>query len=118
MGDDSSCMMTTDSLVNVDWSSLPVPEDDGGADHLVDYILPPKSLPSTDGRPVTLATLTGKTVLYIYPRTGQPGKSNPDGWDAIPGTRIKVHVVIQAQEDVLLSHAHFEIMQRSFTISA
>jgi peroxiredoxin (alkyl hydroperoxide reductase subunit C) len=111
-------MMTTDSLVNVDWSSLPVPEDDGGADHLVNTTLPPISLPSTDGPTVTLSTLTGKTVLYIYPRTGQPGKSNPDGWDAIPGTRINVYVLIQAQEAALLSHAHFEIMQRSFTISA
>jgi hypothetical protein len=88
MGDDSSTMMTTDSLMNVDWSSLPVPEDDGEADHLVDSTLPPISLLSTDRRMVTLSTLTGKTVLYIYPRTGQPGKSTPDGWDAIPGISI------------------------------
>ena len=26
-------------------------------------------------------------MLYIYPRTGRPGVSLPDGWDAIPGAR-------------------------------
>src|SRR4029079_9330983 len=31
--------------------------------------------------------LTGRTVVYVYPRTGQPGVPAPDGWDAIPGAR-------------------------------
>jgi peroxiredoxin len=26
-------------------------------------------------------------VLYIYPRTGQPGQPDPTGWDSIPGAR-------------------------------
>jgi peroxiredoxin len=31
--------------------------------------------------------LPGRTVLYIYPRTGRPGEPTPDGWEAIPGAR-------------------------------
>jgi peroxiredoxin len=26
-------------------------------------------------------------VVYVYPRTGTPGKASPHGWDAIPGAR-------------------------------
>jgi peroxiredoxin len=26
-------------------------------------------------------------VVYVYPRTGTPGESPPDGWDDIPGAR-------------------------------
>jgi peroxiredoxin len=26
-------------------------------------------------------------VLYVYPRTGEPGAALPDGWDEIPGAR-------------------------------
>ena len=26
-------------------------------------------------------------VLYVYPRTGRPGRPLPSGWDAIPGAR-------------------------------
>jgi hypothetical protein len=71
--------------MKVDWSSLPAPQDDGEADHLLNSNIPLVSLPSTDGKSVNLSTLPGNTVLYIYPRTGQPGKSNPEGWDMIPG---------------------------------
>lgn len=76
---------TNDSLMNVDWSSLPIPEDDGQADHLLNSTIPSISLLSTDDKSIALSQLPGKTVVYIYPRTGQPGKSNPDGWDMIPG---------------------------------
>ena len=34
-----------------------------------------------------MAKLAGRTVIYIYPRTGVPGVDPPDGWDAIPGAR-------------------------------
>jgi peroxiredoxin len=44
-------------------------------------------LPATDGSEVDLAALAGRTVVYIYPRTGRPGQPPPDGWDAIPGAR-------------------------------
>jgi peroxiredoxin (alkyl hydroperoxide reductase subunit C) len=94
MTENSSSMMTTENLMNVDWSSLPVPEDDGAADHLINSTVPSVSLPSTDNQSIALSSLTGKTVIYIYPRTGQPGQSNPDGWDAIPGLRPIVSLLI------------------------
>jgi peroxiredoxin len=49
--------------------------------------LPELALPATDGARVNLAALKGRTVVYIYPRTGVPGIDPPDGWDMIPGAR-------------------------------
>lgn len=67
---------------------LPVPEDDGAAAHLTGAAFPAVSLPSTGGGLVDLSALgSGRSVIYAYPRTGEPGKSSPDGWDAIPGAR-------------------------------
>lgn len=66
---------------------LPVPEDDGGARHLPGRPLPDLALPATDGGPVNLANLSGRSVVYLYPRTGEPGKPVPPEWDAIPGAR-------------------------------
>ncbi len=66
---------------------LPVPEDDGAARHLVGMRLPSLSLTATDGSEVDLARLVGRTVIYVYPRTGRPGVALPQGWDAIPGAR-------------------------------
>jgi peroxiredoxin len=68
-------------------AGLPVPQDDGAARHLAGMRLPAIVLPATDGGEVDLARLAGRTVVYIYPRTGQPGVALPDGWDAIPGAR-------------------------------
>jgi peroxiredoxin len=74
-----------------DWTtlpdSLPVPQDDGAARHLAGLKLPSLGLAATDGSRVDLSKLPGRTVVYIYPRTGQPGQPNLDGWDAIPGAR-------------------------------
>jgi len=67
--------------------NLPVPDDDGAASHLAGVRMPMITLRSTDGTPVDLARLAGRTVVYIYPRTGRPGVALPDGWDAIPGAR-------------------------------
>ena len=67
--------------------SLPAPPDDGAARHLTGATLPDLALPATDGATVNLARLKGRTVVYIYPRTGRPGQPLPDGWDAIPGAR-------------------------------
>jgi peroxiredoxin len=36
---------------------------------------------------VDLASLSGRTVVFAYPRTGRPGEANPEGWDLIPGAR-------------------------------
>jgi peroxiredoxin len=66
---------------------LPAPQDDGAARHLMGAKLPDFALPATDGSSVHLARLTGRTIVYIYPRTGRPGQATPTGWDAIPGAR-------------------------------
>jgi peroxiredoxin len=68
-------------------ADLPAPEDDGAARHLTGLKLPTLALTATDGSEVDLSALTGRTVVYAYPRTGRPGQDPPDGWDAIPGAR-------------------------------
>ena len=80
--------MTENSLLNVDWSKIPAPVDDGAARHLAGSIVPPVALAATDGQNVTLAQLKGRIVVFAYPRTGAPGKSSlVDDWDMIPGAR-------------------------------
>src|SRR3974390_34344 len=66
---------------------LPVPQNDGGAAHLTGAKLPALALPATDGSQVDLARLAGRTIVYVYPRTGRPGVAMPEGWDAFPGAR-------------------------------
>jgi peroxiredoxin len=74
-----------------DWTTLPddlpVPQDDGAARHLAGSKLPSLALAATDGSQVDLAKLAGRTLVYVYPRTGRPGQPNIEGWDAIPGAR-------------------------------
>jgi peroxiredoxin len=68
-------------------ADLPVPEDDGAADHLLGTMLPQLTLDSSQG-PVSLRELGQELlVLYVYPRTGRPGRPMPPGWDDIPGAR-------------------------------
>ena len=66
---------------------LPVPTDDGAADHLPGILIPSVSLSSTSGETVDLSALPGRTVVYCYPMTGRPGSDLPSGWDEIPGAR-------------------------------
>jgi peroxiredoxin len=66
---------------------IPIPQDDGAARHLAGMKLPDLVLAATSGPAVNLARLTGRTVVYIYPRTGVPGVDPPAGWDQIPGAR-------------------------------
>lgn len=66
---------------------IPAPQDDGATRHLTGKRLPPLALAATDGSQVDLSKLSGRTVVYVYPRTGVPGQPLPDGWDAIPGAR-------------------------------
>jgi peroxiredoxin len=71
-------------------ADLPVPTDDGAADHLPGLTLPPIALASTGGGTVSLDALgrdRPRTILYVYPMTGRPGVDLPDGWDSIPGAR-------------------------------
>lgn len=75
------------SVYTPDWDTLPVPADDCVALHLIGTKLSAAPLPATDGRVVDLSNLAGRSVIYTYPRTGQPGSANPDGWDGIPGAR-------------------------------
>jgi peroxiredoxin len=69
-------------------ADLPVPQDDGAARHLAGALVADVALPATDGSLISLARLTGRTVVYAYPRTGEPGRPSlaPD-WDMIPGAR-------------------------------
>jgi peroxiredoxin len=80
--------MNQKDLLAVDWSKIPAPQDDGAARHLVGMTLPPVGLRATNDTVVTLAELPGRTVVFGYPRTGEPGKIAPvDDWDMIPGAR-------------------------------
>ena len=66
---------------------LPVPVDDGAADHLPGMRIPDVVLPSSVGD-VALADLAAERfVLYVYPQTGPPDKPVPTGWDEVPGAR-------------------------------
>lgn len=75
------------SIAPPDWSSLPVPQDDGAARHLPGICIPSIPLAATDGTTVDLSRLAARTVVYAYPRTGRPDEPNPEGWDLIPGAR-------------------------------
>jgi peroxiredoxin len=77
--------MSTDRLALP--PDLPAPTDDGAADHLPGLRLPDLALPSTSGGEVLLSGLDARTILYLYPRTGEPDRPVPDGWDLIPGAR-------------------------------
>ncbi|MGQ0686615.1 peroxiredoxin [Bradyrhizobium sp.] len=80
--------MAQSNLLEVDWSQIPAPSDDGGAAHLAGMKIPPVSLRATDDTVVDLSQLAGRTVVFAYPRTGEPGKiSLVDDWDMIPGAR-------------------------------
>src|SRR6266851_68701 len=80
--------MAQSNLLDVDWSKIPAPSDDGAAAHLVGMTIPPVSLMATDDTSVMLSALPGRTVVFAYPRTGEPGKpSLVDDWDMIPGAR-------------------------------
>jgi peroxiredoxin len=64
-------------------AGLPVPEDDGAADHLPAAYLPDLVLPSSQG----VVNVRDYEVLYVYPRAGRPGRPLLPGWDQIPGAR-------------------------------
>lgn len=69
-------------------SDLPVPIDDGAADHLLGMHLPAIELPATTGETVDVAAVGDPwAVLYVYPMTGRPDQELPAGWEMIPGAR-------------------------------
>ncbi len=82
--------MRTDDLLSLP-SDLPIPVDDGAADHLRGMAVPPIVLPATDGTTVRLdGSDAPRTIVFAYPRTGRPDQDLPggvDAWNAIPGAR-------------------------------
>jgi peroxiredoxin len=62
---------------------LPVPEDDGGADHLPGLELPDLVLDSSRG-PVNVRDFD---VVYVYPRSGRPDQPLLPNWNETPGAR-------------------------------
>src|SRR5258708_4553189 len=83
-----NCKMNQRNLLEIDWSKIPAPTDDGGGAIFVGMPVPPVSLTATDDTSVTLSTLKGRSVVFAYPRTGEPGKiALVDDWDMIPGAR-------------------------------
>lgn len=63
--------------------NLPVPEDDGGADHLVGLELPDLTLASSSND----VNVRDFDVIYVYPRSGRPDRPLLPGWDETPGAR-------------------------------
>lgn len=54
--------------------------------HLTEGLrLPDIELQSSHGGQISLARLSGRNVVYIYPWTGRPGLPDPPDWDHIPG---------------------------------
>ena len=68
-------------------ANLPIPQDDGAANHLPGMRLPRLSLCATTGKELNLGEIKGRLVIYCYPMTGQPNVALPEGWDQIPGAR-------------------------------
>lgn len=67
--------------------NLPTPIDDGACDHLWGMEIPSLSLLATSDQYVDISRLNGRSVIYCYPRTGEPDKDPPPGWNEIPGAR-------------------------------
>jgi peroxiredoxin len=68
-------------------ANLPVPEDDGAADHLEGADVPSLRLETTRGELDLAEAAEELLVLYVYPRTGRPGVEPPPRWDETPGAR-------------------------------
>jgi peroxiredoxin len=64
-------------------ANLPVPADDGAAEHLVGRELPDLRLESSAGT----VNVRDFAVIYVYPRSGKPGVPSLPGWDETPGAR-------------------------------
>jgi peroxiredoxin len=68
-------------------AGLPVPVDDGAADHLLGREVPSLVLESSQGAVDPAELCAERGVLYVYPRTGKPGVASLPGWDEFPGAR-------------------------------
>jgi peroxiredoxin len=69
-------------------NDLPIPADDGACKHLHGMHFPSITLPATDGNAIDIAALPGLSVIFAYPRTGQPGiPPLISNWNEVPGAR-------------------------------
>ena len=66
---------------------LPVPEDDGAADHLLNAVVPAIGTKGDNRGDSAAGRAARRTILFCYPRTGRPDEPLLPGWDAIPGAR-------------------------------
>lgn len=67
---------------------LPIPKDDGACAHLERMPVPQIKINSTGNRSVDLSIESKTpTVIFFYPRTGEPGNPAPADWDLVPGAR-------------------------------
>ncbi|MGA7128988.1 MAG: peroxiredoxin [Chthoniobacterales bacterium] len=67
--------------------NLPVPQDDGACGHLAGLKMPQVALLTTAGSTIDFSSLTGRSVIFCYPKTGLPGKEPSAVWNEIPGAR-------------------------------
>lgn len=66
--------------------NLPIPEQDGACEHLLNMEIPLISLPTGNGNLLKLnRTDTFRLVVYCYPMTGHPERPLPENWNYIPG---------------------------------
>jgi peroxiredoxin len=68
-------------------TDLPIPQDDGAANHLVGMRMPDLFLRATTNKQFNPGDFKGRLVIYCYPMTGRPDVALPEGWDQIPGAR-------------------------------
>lgn len=81
-----SCNMDDDDKQTALRNRIPEPEEDSGADHLVENPVPSVALPATDGTKVDLSDTSGTVIVYCFPKMGRTAaEPDPDGWEAIPG---------------------------------
>ena len=71
--------MNQKNLLEVDWSKIPAPTDDGAAAHLKGMTIPPISLVATDDTSVALSALHGphgrvRLSPHRRARQDQPGR--------------------------------------------
>ena len=80
--------MNQKNLLEVDWSKIPAPIDDGAAAHLVGMTIPPVSLIATDD---TLGDAVGAAGAHRGVRLSPNRRARQDrlvdDWDMIPGAR-------------------------------
>ena len=82
-------MLITEQKLSTLPNDLPIPEDDGAANHLLGLMIPHVRLIASDGQEVLLseASHLKPVVLFCYPMTGKPGEELPFNWEEIPGAR-------------------------------